>query len=136
MMLMIGIDTNILFYSIDNSDETKHQISLKIIEDLFQHPDNYKVSLQVLAELNSSIRRKNNKAMNLASELSMTILKLKECIISYKEDEFKLALNEPHLFDALIAHTYASAGCTRIITENLKHMPKIKGVKFVDPFRK
>lgn len=102
---MIGIDTNILFYSIDNSDETKHQISLKIIEDLFQHPANYKVSLQVLAELNSSIRRKNNKAMNLASELSMTILKLKECIISYKDDEFKLALNEPHLFDALIAHT-------------------------------
>ena len=130
---MTGIDTNILFYSIDNSDERKHRIALKIVEDIFRTPGSYRVSLQAVAELNYAVARKNKNAAKLAAELSEALL-TSSSAVHYTEKELRLAMNEGKLFDALLAYTYATSGCHEIFTENIKDMPQLKGVKFVNPF--
>lgn len=131
---MTGIDTNILYYSIDNSDEKKHRISVNIIEDVFHHPTQFKIALQAIAELNYAIGRKNYKALKLASELSETLLGFSEIIVHYTEKELRLSIMEPKLFDALMSYTYATSGCSAVYTENIKDMPKLKGLKFINPF--
>ena len=131
---MTGIDTNILFYAIDNSDEKKHRISLRIIEDILRNSEQYKISLQAIAELNYAVARKNKNAAKLASELSETLLAHSGMIVHYTEKELRLAINESKLFDALLTYTYVTSGCHEIYSENLKDMPKVKGVKFINPF--
>lgn len=131
---MTGLDTNILFYAIDNSDEIKHRKSLLIIQELIKNPADFKVSLQVIAELNYSVKRKKQAAASLASELSEAVLSFPELIVNYTEKELRLALMENKLFDALMAYTYITCGCTTIYTENIKDMPKLKSIKFVNPF--
>lgn len=131
---MTGVDTNILFYAIDNSDERKHRISIKIIEDIIRNPRNYKISLQAIAELNHAVARKNKNAAKLASELSEALLAFSDMIVHYSEKELRLAIIENRMFDALLAYTYATSGCNEVCTENIKDMPKLKGMKFINPF--
>ncbi len=131
---MIGIDTNILLYSIDNSDKEKHAKALEIIEDLFNNPQNYCISLQVLSEFAYVINKKYRKARSLAKELIIHLLNSKAKIINYSEKELLLSINHKNLFDALIAYTYHLSGCDTLLTENKKDMPRIKEFKLVNPF--
>ena len=134
MTFMTGLDTNILFYAIDNSDEVKHLKSIRIIQEVINKPADFKVSLQVIAELNYAVKRKKQAASRLASELSEALLSFPETTVHYTEKELRLALTENKLFDALMAYTYVMCGCTTIYTENLKDMPKLKSIKFINPF--
>lgn len=131
---MTGIDTNVLFYAIDNSDQQKHQTALQLVSTLFQQPSDYKVSVQALAELNYAVSRKQAKASALAEALSNAVMNLPELLTNYTAKELRLALGEKKLFDALIAYTYAASGCDTVLTENLKDMPKLMNVKFIDEF--
>lgn len=131
---MTGIDTNVLYYAIDNSDEAKHLAAVRIIEEIISRPIHFKISLQAIAELNHAVARKNKNAAILAAELSETLLTFPELIVHYTEKELRLAMLENKLFDALLAYTYATSGCNIIWTENVKDMPKLKGIKFINPF--
>ena len=131
---MIGIDTNILLYSIDNSNEEKHAKALEIIEDIFRNPENYCISLQVLSEFAYVINKKYRKAKSLAKELIIYLLNSGVKIVNYSEKELLLAMQHKKVFDALIAYTYYLSGCNTLLTENKKDMPKIKELKIVNPF--
>lgn len=117
---MTGVDTNILFYAIDNSDEKKHRISVKIIEDILRNPEQYKISLQAIAELNYAVARKNKNAAKLASKLSEALLGFSAMIIHYSEKELRLAIQENNLFDALLATLTPLPAAMRYVQKILK----------------
>ena len=133
MKHMIGIDTNILFYFFDNTPE-KHEKAKEIILEIFKNPTNYRISTQVVLELNNSTRKKLGKNNEKVVELSQEVLSSDDLLVSYSQKELALALSHKNIFDALIAYTYTFNGCSIIYTENGKDMPKIDGVEYVNPF--
>ncbi len=133
---MIGIDTNILFYSLDNSDVEKHRVAVRIVRDILEHPGRYSVSLQVLGELAYTLHRKaGGEALETGLELIDRILRIPVSKPVYGEVEIRLSLRHRRFWDALLAYTYLNAGCTKVYTENIGDMPRIGGLEYVDPFK-
>lgn len=94
---MIGTDANILFYAIDNTDAEKHNKRVSIIAEIFHNPHQYKISLQVLAELNYSVKRKNKNAVPLTLQLTESLLAFPEILTHYSEKQFRLSLRQEKL---------------------------------------
>jgi len=133
---LIGIDTNILFYALDNSDPVKHRVALDIIRDLFEHPGRYSVSLQVLGELAYTLHRKaGGEALETGLELINRILVMPVDKPVYGGAEIRLSLRHRRFWGALLAYTYFNNGCSEVYTENIGDMPRIEGLRYVDPFR-
>src|SRR3989338_6463854 len=58
------IDTNLLIYAYDKSDEEKHLIANKILEKCWKGQANYVISNQNLAEFSSIITKKVKNPLN------------------------------------------------------------------------
>ena len=119
---------------IDNSDPRKHEIAYNIFVDMLNIPSKYIISIQVLSELINSIRLKNRKALKLSYELINNIIEIHIKIVSYDLEIFKLSIYEENIWNALMAYTYALNNASEILTENIRDMPNIKGVKYINPF--
>ena len=131
---MIGIDTNVLVYLLTKADEKKHEISLKIFEDILTNPEYYVLSNQVLAELNYVAVKKIPEVKPLVRELTASIVGAGVKIVSYNYTDILSALNERKFWDALIYFTYKRAGATHILTENTKDFPESEGIELLNPF--
>ncbi len=121
---------------IDNSDPRKHEIAYNIFIDMLNRPNEYIISIQVLSELINSIRIKNGRALELAYELINNIIGMPVKIVSYDLEVFKLSFYEENIWDALVAYTYALNNADEILTENVRDMPNIKSVEYINPFDK
>ena len=134
MRCMIGIDTNILINAFDLSQPEKRAISREIILDMERNPWKYAISTQVIAEFVNVAKKKINrseKAIRFIFHLS-SILR----VVEYSVVDIELASRAKRFWDSLMALTYMRSGCTTIITENTRHMPKIESLEFVNPYRK
>lgn len=131
--MKIGLDTNILYYSISSDEKAKHKKSTQIIEELIEKPYNFMISYQAIAELNHAIR-KNENLKDLAIELTNNILDTFKTIPHYSKTEINLSLGKKPFFDSLMAHTYYNNGCNKIFTENIKDMPKIENLEYINPY--
>ena len=135
-MSYIGIDTNILYYMIDNTEKEQHNKAIEILKDVMSNPGRYMFSLQVLAELISAVKKKNYKeALEDTYKLIEYLLNSPSIKVSYTLNEFRLSYRHSKIWDALIAYTYFLNGCRILYTENIDDMPKIEGLKYVNPFK-
>ncbi len=135
-MSYIGIDTNILYYMIDNTEKEKHDKAIEILKDIILNPDQYMFSIQVLAELVSAVKKKGNEdALQDTYKLIDYLLNSPSVKVSYTLNEFKLSYRHDKLWDALIAYTYFLNGCRILYTENIDDMPNIEGLKYINPFK-
>lgn len=128
----IAVDSNVLLYLHDNSDQRKREIAKDILSD------NPKISTQVISEFINVARRQLNlpKAdiLNYAAEL------MKDCeIIPVSFDTLTSAgaLIQKHdfqIFDSIIVAAALAANCTILYSEDMQHGLAISGLTIINPF--
>ena len=133
MTTKIALDTNILVYLYDDSDERKRNISESLILD---RPI---IGSQVISEFLNVTKRllklPKNELMDKANKLfrvceivsmnQMTITKAKDLIIKY---DFQL-------FDSLIVASALQANCTILYSEDLHHNLLVENqLRIINPF--
>ena len=130
------LDTNILLYSIDGSDEKKQEQARSLIQTLMEKGAPV-ISTQVLMEFyNASVSKlkidkvsakyfvdKFSKMRVVTVDVPMIKRAIDTCIL-YQLSQW----------DALIVSAAEYAKCSLLITEDLSHEQLINGVKIVNPF--
>jgi len=133
------IDTNILFYAIDSSDNRKHEIAKEIAKRGFRE-ETY-ISTQNLAEFYHQSKKKLTAAqLNEAKKIALAIIKSKSWIkISYDQSTLWNAMMKDDkkydFWDLVIYFTAQENGVTEIITENTKDFEGLESIKITNPFR-
>lgn len=132
------LDTNILVYAYDLDAGTKHDIALALVEEAWEAPARFAISVQVLQEFHVNIVRLGRPiadATALVQDLSHwqvvenTVGLLHEaCAL---QDRWQLSL-----WDAMILAAAHDAGARELLTEDLNHGQDYGGVVVVNPFRK
>lgn len=135
------IDTNIIVYSNDKTEENKYLIVQDFMKKALTNYDIF-VSAQNLAEFARIITekvsnpinyKKANKLVNNYSLAFKTINYSEKTILKalWIKNEFKL-----HFRDALLVATMEENNVETIITENEKDFKKVKWLKVINPFKK
>jgi len=128
------VDTNVLAYLYDGSDETKRDLAL---EALRAEPD-FVVSTQVLGELFVVLTRKLGVTEAVAARAVELAAARRVVAIDVPLVAAAIALTAAYpisYWDALIVEAAVAAGCDRLITEDLADGDRVRGVAVVSPFR-
>ena len=133
------IDTNIIFYSLDNREPEKHETAKRIMKNAFTAGG--VVSTQNIAEFFHQSKRKFS-VINLESarDLALAIISSEKIVkISYDQDTIYKTINnckkEQDFWDLVIYYTMLENGITRIITENTDDFKTLNGVVAINPFK-
>jgi predicted nucleic acid-binding protein len=134
------IDSNILVYSYDKSEQKKHQKAKEIVKQAWIKKDAV-LSMQNLAEFYSIITRKTKKPMPLdtAKQIILDLIDGFE-ILRYDENSIINAINNQAIYkipfwDSLIVSVMEENSIDSIITENEKDFKKVKWLKVINPFK-
>lgn len=131
------LDTNVLVYAVDASDERKRAVALEILEDVSLEPV---VSAQVLEEFFWVATRKLRPPMaEEAAEAMVADLARAAMVVPVDGelvlDAIALARSEHlALWDAAVATAASRAGCTELLTEDLNDGQVLDGVRVRNPF--
>lgn len=134
------LDTNLLIYAIDATDRGKQTIAQKWIATAHESGDGL-VSYQVVQEWFNVVLRK--AAVPLSPDEAATVYRqLIEPLwrIQSSRELLDLALDlhrrdSISWWDSLIVSAAVQGGCDTVLSEDLQHGRKIRGVKVVNPFR-
>ena len=133
------IDTNVFVYHLDRSDKRKHRIAEDIVRDALAN-DRACISFQVVQEwLNTALRK---AVVPLApaqarSYLDVVLLPLMKVTPSGALYHRALDVQQRWQFgfyDSLVVASALSAGCTRLLTEDLQHGQQIDTLTVHNPF--
>ncbi len=129
------LDTNILVYLYDRSDEAKRSKARAVIAD---ESNSLVISSQVLGEFFVVVTRKLATPLSVA-DATVAIRSFADLTVVPVDAELVLAAAstvERHqlgYWDALIVEAAASAGCSTLLTEDLAAGSSIRGVEIVNP---
>ena len=133
----VFVDTNVFVYALDTDEPRKRAIALEVLSN---PADAFVTSAQVLAELYVTVTRKLRRPLPAADaakrieELSnLPVVSVDVALV-----RAAVALSEgAHLsyWDAAVVVAAASAGCRRLVTEDLQHGIDLAGVRIENPFR-
>lgn len=133
----VFVDTNVFVYALDTDEPRKRTIALELLSDA-EHA--VVTSAQVLAELYVTVTRKLRRPLPAADaakrieELSnLPVVPIDVALV-----RAAIALsNDADLsyWDSAVVVAAASAGCRRIMTEDLQHGLDLAGVRIENPFR-
>jgi predicted nucleic acid-binding protein len=137
MNAKVFIDTNLLVYAYDQTEELKQSAARNILRELWDQ-DSGSVSMQVLQEFYNTVTRKiaiplpRNKARLIVNYyarwcVATTPEEIKRAF--QIEDEARISF-----WDALIFAAAVRSGATRILSEDLKDGQVIAGIRVVNPF--
>ncbi|MBI4918697.1 PIN domain-containing protein [archaeon] len=136
------LDTNILVYAYDNTEDRKNEIALEIIEDCFGRGGMFALCLQNICEFLCVVTKKMQNKMS--PEEAEFLVKDITDFKNFKKIHYKIktTLKAAHLtqkyglhyWDALIAATMIENEIYDIYTENTKDFSKIPGINAVNPF--
>jgi predicted nucleic acid-binding protein len=133
------LDTNVLFYACDSSDQHKQLIALRIIDELSASASGV-ISAQVLGEFFHAtvIRRKLlsvEEAEKIVRQYAATfpVVAIDFSIVSAALNIHRQFQNS--YWDSLIIAAAAHHGCSEVLTEDLNHGQVYNGVTIVNPFR-
>ena len=133
------LDTNILVYSHDPSDERKRAIAEELIARALRDGRGM-ISFQVVQEFCSAALRKfatRFTSVELREYFEVVLAPL--CHVHSHPELYRTCLNIIEqtgysLYDALILAAAATADCGTLYTEDLQHGQTVAGVKIVNPF--
>ena len=135
------LDTNLLIYAIDPSDAGKQSVAQKWVVSAHES-GNGCVSYQVVQEWFNVVLRKAAvplRAEQAASIYRQLIEPLWHVQSSRELIEGALELHERDSlswWDSLIVSAAIQGGCETLLSEDLQHGRKVRGVRIVNPFRK
>lgn len=132
------IDTNILVYAFDSSNESKYIIANKLVKKLWENRLGC-LSTQVLQEFYVTVTRKipiplpHQEASDLIVELgkwTLHLITVQDITKAIElQNKYKIAF-----WDALILSSASKLGCHTLLTEDLNHGQAYDGVIAINPF--
>ena len=132
----IFLDTNILVYADDLDAGSKNTIARGVIESAFTN-GNGVLSTQVLQEFFVVATRKlgvdaavARRKIELLSTLDVVLIDVDQILAAIDLHR----LNTISFWDALIISCAKTAGCARVLTEDLHDGQVISGVRITNPF--
>ncbi len=130
------IDTNVIVYAFDGSEPEKRAVARSILAD---PPDDGTVSAQVLAEFYTVATTKLRPALDRddAADVVTALSRLRVVPIDHRLVRAAIETSRRagiSFWDAQIVAAAATAGCDRILTEDLGDGQTIDGVRIVNPF--
>lgn len=135
---MNAVDTNLLIYSIDASDDKKRRRAVELIESLPE--SDTVIPWQVACEVAAVIRTMSERG-RFRGDAAAAITALRSCfpIVLPQLTTLDRALTiqttkQTSTWDSLLIAACADAGVTRLYTEDMQGQPIIEGVSFINPF--
>lgn len=136
----VFIDTNVFVYQLDVTDARKHELAERIVRDALAHRSAC-ISFQVVQEcLNVALRKAEVTlgADEMRGYLDAVLLPLMQVPASaalyHRALDVKLRWRLS-FYDALIVAAALSAGCQRLLSEDLQHGQRFDALTVIDPFR-
>jgi predicted nucleic acid-binding protein len=132
------VDTNVWVYCFDAGQPRKREMALRIIDGAGD--DELVISTQVLQEFYVNVVRKlaqplsEDDAEKVVRELALLPIVHLDVALVFAA----VGTSRRHrlsLWDALILHAAVAGGCTRLLSEDLKHGFTFEGVTVENPFR-
>lgn len=133
------IDTNILVYANDRTDQLRHSVSRNLVIELIKAESGV-ISVQVLSEFWVTVTQKIEHKLSVQhAEKEIALFSLLQ-IVNLDFPLFRNAVKIQHsnrisYWDSLIVAAAYSAGCGRIYTEDLNHGQKILDMEICNPFK-
>jgi predicted nucleic acid-binding protein len=141
MSAELFIDTNVFVYQLDGTDPRKQAVAERIVRDGLAN-GNACISFQVVQEcLNTVLRKAEVKldAESARSYLDTVLLPLMQVPASAALYHRALDVQtrwQLSFYDALIVAAALTAGCTRLLSEDLQHGQRIDTLTVHNPFRR
>lgn len=140
MSAELFIDTNVFVYQLDATDQRKHEVAERIVRDALARRSAC-ISFQVVQECLNVALRKAEVALSVdeaRSYLDAVLLPLVQVPASaalyHRALDVKLRWRLS-FYDALIVAAALTAGCRRLLSEDLQHGQRFDALTVVDPFR-
>jgi predicted nucleic acid-binding protein len=135
----IFLDTNILVYAFDASDEKKHQTATNIVNEAFRLKNGV-ISTQVLKEFFVTVTKKIPGKLDITEAKhiieKLAFLEVVETTVPLIFLGIDIHKTHPISFwDALIIAAAKVSNCKRLISEDLSSDSTIKGIRIKNPFR-
>jgi predicted nucleic acid-binding protein len=139
MSAEVFIDTNVFVYQLDAGDKRKQRIAEQIVRDALMS-ERACISWQVVQECLNTVLRKaavTLDAQGARAYLDAVLLPLMK--VSASAAIYQRALDIQgrwrfSFYDSLIVSAALSAGCTRLLTEDLQHGQRIETLSVENPF--
>lgn len=130
------VDTSVWVYANDPGDPAKRDRAREVLET---DPDGLWTSAQVMGELYVTLTRKLAARMSAAAAGAVVhgLARLHVASLGAAEVQDAIAIAERHqlsYWDALLLATARSAGCERLLTEDMASGAVIAGVRVENPF--
>ncbi len=130
------LDTNVVVYAFDKADPAKRETATRILES----DERLVVSTQVLLETWWTLTRKLGTPL-LEAQATEVVDQL--CLLPVVATDAELVVRAIQtgtsarlaLWDALIVEAARTAGCQRLLSEDLQHGRDFGGVVVLNPFR-
>lgn len=132
----VFIDTNVLVYADDLDAGPKNTLARTLVAEALLQGTGV-LSTQVLQEFFAVATRKLGVAAEVARRKVELLAHLEVVRIDVDAILAAIDLHRLHplsFWDALIIQSAASAGCSRLLSEDLQHGRTLAGVKIENPF--
>lgn len=133
------LDTNVVVYSLDVAATDKKLIAQAIVNNALS-VQSALISFQVVQETLNTVKRKfattvtDDDAMVLLERMLVPLMRVMPSAALYN-DALRIGQRYPFSFyDSLIVAAAQSAGCKRLLTEDMQHGQVVDGLRIVNPF--
>ncbi len=133
------IDSNVFIHSLDLDSPEKRATARRLVEDVL-HSGEGRISFQVIQETLSVITRKFQRtvspddARQFLDEVLVPLWRVMPTQRLYERALDIQARYRYSFYDSLIVAAALSAGCVRLLSEDLQHGQQIEGLTIANPF--
>ena len=133
------IDSNVLIYLLDQDSPQKRTTARRLVEDVLLSGEG-RISFQVIQETLSVITRKfvrqvtTDDARQFLDEVLVPLWRVMPTQRLYERSLDIQARYRYSFYDSLIIAAALSAGCERLLSEDLQHGQRIEGLTIENPF--
>lgn len=137
----VFIDTNVFIYHLDTTDARKHAVAERIVRDGLAS-GNACISFQVVQECLNTALRKAQVALDLDSARSYLdtvltpLMRVPASPALYHRALDVQARWRFSFYDSLIVAAALTAGCSRLLSEDLQHGQRIETLTIHNPFKR
>ncbi len=137
----VFIDTNVFIYHLDTTDARKHAVAERIVREGLAS-GNACISFQVVQECLNTALRKAQVALDLDSARSYLdtvlapLLQVPASPALYHRALDVQARWRFSFYDSLIVAAALTAGCSRLLSEDLQHDQRIETLTIHNPFKR
>jgi predicted nucleic acid-binding protein len=137
----VFIDTNVFIYHLDTTDARKNAVAERIVRDGLAS-GNACISFQVVQEcLNTALRKAKvaievDAARSYLDTVLIPLLQVPASAALYHRALDVQARWRFSFYDSLIVAAALTAGCTRLLSEDMQHGQRIETMTIHNPFKR